>query len=233
MNPIVEDVISSLEEFKDEARIVFAAKSYPTAMKVIGVTNPNSKIVLKELKTQTKKFSGRERIDLAKELCKTNIFECQHIALEYLGKDKKALAELTSKDLDEFNQNMDNWVSVDCFAGYLVGYAWREGIISTKKVKSFLNSDDFWSRRIAVVSTVALNQKARGGTGDAKKTIEICELVIDDHQDMMNKALSWVLRELAKVDSEPVEKFLSKHKSRLHPRVIREVTSKLETGKKN
>jgi len=232
MKLIIKDIISSLEEFKDPNRLEFAAKSYPTSMKVIGVTNPNSKIVLKELKTQTEKFSGREKIELAKDLFKTNVFECQHIAMEYLGKDKKVLAALSSSDIDEFNQNMDNWVSVDCFAGYLVGYAWREGIITTKKVKSFLNSDDFWSRRIAVVSTVALNQKARGGTGDALKTIEICELVIDDHQDMMNKALSWVLRELAKIDTVPVEQFIEKYKSRLHPRVLREVKNKLETGRK-
>jgi 3-methyladenine DNA glycosylase AlkD len=232
MNSIVKDVIASLEAFKDPNRIAFASKSYPTSMRVIGVTNPNSKTVLNELKALTKNYSGREKIDLAKSLFDTNIFECQHIAFEYIGKDKKALKELTAKDVQEFCVNMDNWVSVDCYAGYILGYAWREGVVTTEKVKSFLKSDDFWSRRIAVVATVALNQKARGGKGDAKKTLEICELVIDDHHDMMNKALSWVLRELAKIEKEPVIDFIQKNQNRLHKRVLREVKNKLDTGKK-
>ncbi len=233
MKDLINDIIASLKSFQDPNRIEFAAKSYPTGMKVIGVTNPNVKLILKELKTQTKKYSGREKIELAKKLADTNIFECQHIAFEFIGKDKKALKALTEKDIDDFDKNLDNWVSVDCFSAYLVGYAWREQIISTKKVKSYYDSTDFWRRRIAIVATVSLNQKARGGTGDTKRTLEICSLAIDDHQDMINKALSWALRELAKIDKNPVIEFIEKYEGRLHSRVLREVKHKLTTGTKN
>lgn len=233
MKAIVGDIISTLEGFKDLNRIEFAKTSYPTAMKVIGVTAPNEKVILKELKTQTKKFTAREKIDLAKSLADTHIFECQHIAFEFLGKDKRTLMELSEKDIDDFDQNLDNWVSVDCFSAYLVGFAWRENIITTEKVKSYFNSKDFWRRRIPIVATVSLNQKARGGTGDAKRTLEICELCVEDHQDMINKALSWALRELVKIESDPVIDFIEKHEDQLHPRVLREVRHKLTTGKKN
>jgi len=114
-----------------------------------------------------------------------------------------------------------------------LGYAWRVGVVSTNHIKRIYNSENFWLRRIALVSTVALNQKARGGTGDAPKTIEICKLAVNDHQDMINKAMSWVLRELAKVDKEPVRLFLEEFREQLNKRVIREVTKKLETGRKN
>ncbi len=233
MEQLVQEIITSLESFKDPQRLEFASKSYPTAMKVIGVTVPNEKIVLKELRNETKKFTGREKIAVAIALSDTGIFECQHIALEYLGKDKKALKELTSADLEKLNRNMDNWVSVDCYAGYLFGYAWREGVVSTESIKELYQSDNFWNRRIAIVSTVALNQKARGGLGDAKRTLEVCELAVDDHQDMITKALSWALRELAKIDAEPVADFIAKFEDRLHKRVLREVKKKLETGRKN
>ncbi len=233
MSKLVKDIISSLKSLQDPDRIAFAKKSYPTNMMVLGVTVPSEKVVLKELKTFTKQFSPRDKIELAKELANTNIFECQHIAFEYLGKDKRALNELNEKDINDFEQNLDNWVSVDCFSAYLVGYAWREGIISTDKVKSYLQSDDFWVRRIAVVATVSLNQKARGGTGDANRTLEICELVVNDHEDMINKALSWALRELSKIERKPVEMFIKKHEANLHPRVLREVRHKLTVGTKN
>ena len=61
MKDLINDIIASLKSFQDPNRIEFAAKSYPTGMKVIGVTNPNVKLILKELKTQTKKiFRQRE-----------------------------------------------------------------------------------------------------------------------------------------------------------------------------
>ncbi len=233
MNIIIQDIITSLEGFSDEKRIEFAKKSYPTSMKVIGVIVPNEKIILKELIAQTQKYSGREKLELAKELANTNIFECQHIAFEYISKNKKALNELTEKDLDEFNKNLDNWVSVDCYSAYLLGYAWRENKISTDKIKSFYQSDNFWIRRCAIVATVSLNQKARGGKGDAERTIEICKLAINDHADMINKALSWALRELAKIEKGPVIRFIDEFKDKLHPKVIREVNNKLDKGTKN
>jgi 3-methyladenine DNA glycosylase AlkD len=97
----------------------------------------------------------------------------------------------------------------------------------------WLSSPDRWRRRIAVVSTLAWNQKARGGTGNAEKTLMVCEKAVDDHDDMVQKALSWALRELSKRDKEPVHEFMEKHWDRLTGRVRREVMNKLETGKKN
>ena len=233
MHEIVEGIIRSLETLKDPDRIAFAKKSYPTKSKVIGVTVPNEKLILKELNALTNKWTGKEKLELAKQLVNTDIFECQHIAFEYLGRDKKALHELSEQDIYDFDRNLDNWVAVDCFSAYLLGYAWRENKVSTEKVKSYMGSEDFWRRRIPIVATVSLNQKARGGSGDAKRTIEICTLAVDDHQDMINKALSWALRELAKIEKEPVYNFITKHEEKLHPRVLREVRHKLNTGRKN
>lgn len=232
MKHLIADIIESLNSLSDPKRIEFAKKSYPTKMEVIGVTNPNLKIVLKELKVQTKSFSIDEKYEIAKQLVDANIFECQQLAHEFIGNDKKNIKAINRDYLNYFFKNMDNWVSVDYYGALFVGYAWRENIIATDDIKWFLKSDDFWIRRIAVVATVALNQKARGGKGDIARTIEICTLVVDDHADMMNKALSWALRELAKIYPEPVIEFMEKHKNRLHKRVIREVNNKLNFGVK-
>lgn len=233
MKQLIEDIKSSLEEFADPKRIEFAKTSYPTKMKVIGVTVPNLKHVLKELKLSTKGYSISEKLVLAKALISEDVFELQQLAYEFLGSNKQVLQSLSVNDIKELGRNLDNWLSVDYYAAIIVGFAWREGIIAIDDVKEHLQSDDFWIRRIAVVATVSLNQKARGGLGDSEQTLEICRNVVDDHEDMMVKALSWALRELAKIESKPVEDFLEKYKERLHRKVFREVTTKLETGKKN
>ena len=84
-----------------------------------------------------------------------------------------------------------------------------------------------------MVATVALNSKARGGVGDTARTLGVCRAVLADRDDMVVKALSWTLRELAKRDHRAVEQFLKAHDGRMAPRVRREVGNKLRTGLKN
>jgi len=233
MEQLINDIIKSLEVFADEKRIDFAKKSYPTKMRVIGVTVPNLKTVLNELKKQTKNLIFPEKIDLAVKLNQTSIFECQQVAFEYIGNDKNVASKLTENDIDRLEQNLDNWISVDYFGALIVGNAWRCKNITIDKVKTYLKSADFWIRRIAIVATVSLNQKARGGFGDNKQTLEICQMVVADHNEMIIKALSWALRELAKIDKTPVIEFVDLNKNKLNKKVLREVINKLETGKKN
>ena len=78
-----------------------------------------------------------------------------------------------------------------------------------------------------------MNARSRGGTGDTKRTIMVCEKVVEDRDDMIVKALSWALRELSKSDKKAVAEFLEKYNEKLAGRVRREVHLKLETGRKN
>jgi 3-methyladenine DNA glycosylase AlkD len=145
----------------------------------------------------------------------------------------EAAASLNSRTIQLLGKGIDSWDSVDTFACYLSGPAWREHQLSDSLIARWTRSKNRWWRRAAVVSTVPLNNKARGGRGDAERTIQICRLVVDDRDDMVVKALSWALRELSKRNKGVVESFLSENESRLAPRVLREVRNKLRTGLKN
>ena len=230
---LIQDVISTLKSYQDLEFLRFVKTSCPTNMVLIGVRGVNLKKVLKKLKGQTKEYSARQKIELAIQMGQTGIFDCQHTGLVFLGEDKKALKELTVKDIDSLLVNMDNWASVDTFGLYILGYAFRENIISIKKLKSYYQSKDFWLRRLPIVATVRLNLRSRGGKGDPERTLEVCEWAIDDHADLINKAMSWALRELAKVDAIPVIDFIDQYEDRLHSRVLREVRNKIKTGRKN
>lgn len=72
-----------------------------------------------------------------------------------------------------------------------------------------------------------------GHTGDAKRTLAVCEMLIDDRDDMVVKAMSWALRALAQRDPKSAERFVEKNRSRLAARAVREVGNKLRTGLKN
>ena len=80
---------------------------------------------------------------------------------------------------------------------------------------------------------VPLNNRTQGGSGDAPRTLAVCELLIDDRDDIVVKAMSWALRQLVAHDRLAVRGFLERQREAIAPRVIREVNNKLRTGLKN
>lgn len=228
----IQNIIKELKTLSDPDRKLYGEKSYPTKMKILGVKVPELKNITKEIIKEIKHLTKNESLKHAKSLIETNIFECQQIAYEAISNDKNIMSTLTFKDIQELGKNLDNWLSVDMYAGLLVGHLWRDNRITDNTIQQWAKSEDFWMRRTAVVATVALNQKARGGEGDPKRTLEICSIVVNDKEDMVIKSLSWALRELAKRDTKPVKDFITKHKKVLHPKVLREVSKKIETGRK-
>ena len=155
------------------------------------------------------------------------------VAYELLLHHRLAFNSLKRKTLENLGCGNNSWAEVDAFACYLAGPVWRERQVSASLIRRWASSSNRWWRRTAVVSTVPLNSRARGGTGDTTRTLNICEMLVADRDDMVVKALSWALRELSKRDPEAVRKFLREHEGVLAARVVREVNSKLETGVKN
>ena len=143
-----------------------------------------------------------------------------------------AFRALDDEILAELAVGLNSWDSVDAFARTLAGPAWAHGRMSDCLVDRWAASPDRWLRRTALVSTVALNRPREGGPVDAPRTVAICERLVDDRDDMIVKALSWALRELARQDPGSVRAFVDRHQARLASRVKREVGNKLRTGLK-
>jgi 3-methyladenine DNA glycosylase AlkD len=153
------------------------------------------------------------------------------LAYELITNHKQTFESLSLRQVVSFGQGMASWSDVDCFACYLAGLAWRHGLIPTTAVKSWARSSNRWWRRAALVATVPLNVKAQGGTGDSARTLAVCKLLIADRDPMVVKALSWALRALAVREPREVSRFLRTHEG-FAPLVVREVETKLKTGRK-
>jgi 3-methyladenine DNA glycosylase AlkD len=230
---ITRELVEAMKVFSDRERINKMAYYAPTAMKVLGVSSPDIKSVLRETRGKYGSLSERGWVAVCKELVSLDIFECQLVAYEILDRNKRLLSALVYEDLKGLGRNLDNWASVDTYSVAIHGVLWRMGIVTDRHIEQLLQSRNHWDRRVAVVSTVALNLSSRGGTGDTPRTLWVCEKVADDRHDMIQKALSWALRELSKRDRDAVQKFMEEHGHRLAGRVVREVNHKLEFGTKN
>lgn len=153
-------------------------------------------------------------------------------AYELIACHPSGIVTLTPQLLSRLGHGLNDWGSVDTFACYLAGPAWREGRLPTRHIHTWLRSPDRWKRRTAVVCTVALNVRARGGHGDVERTLDVCRRVVADRDDMVVKAVSWALRSLVEWDRAAVANFLKEHDAALAARIKREVSNKLRTGRK-
>jgi 3-methyladenine DNA glycosylase AlkD len=186
----------------------------------------------REISREWRGLSGAEVLMLTETLVSNG--KCSRwFAFELAHYHRAAMSQLSAAWLQRLAKGNCEWHHVDPFACYLLGPAWREGGVTDEEIARWARSKDRWRRRSALVSTVALNNKARGGHGDTRRTLAACDLLRRDRDDMVVKAMSWALRELSRTDPEAVKHYIARHEAELAPRVLREVRNKLGTGLKN
>jgi 3-methyladenine DNA glycosylase AlkD len=195
-------------------------------------TNAAVRSVRQAYTKRIKDWESSDVFNLALEIIKLGE-AYRWIAYELVHYHRVTIESLGKDELEALGAGIHTWQQVDVFAPYLSGVAWRKNQIDDAVIHEWARSEDFWWRRVALVSTIGLNVKARGGIGDVDRTLSVCELLIDDREDMVVKALSWSLRCLVVHDAAAVRAFVHKHDDALAARVRREVRNKLETGLKN
>ena len=185
--------------------------------------------VRREYSKRLRAASAAEMLALAQTLAGRH----RWVAYELLYHHPGGLSVLDTVQVERLGEGIDGWGAVDPFGRYISGPAWQRRLIPDDAVHRWAECGDRWWRRAALVSTVPLNLRSAGGTGDTRRTLEVCRRLASDRDDTVVKALSWALRALVVWDPEAVRAFLLEHGDRLGARVRREVSSKLETGLKN
>jgi 3-methyladenine DNA glycosylase AlkD len=99
---------------------------------------------------------------------------------------------------------INNWDLVDSSACYIVG-AYLEKR-DKKPVFRLAKSANLWERRIAILSTFHLIRRK-----DFSNALEISGILIKDREDLIHKAVGWMLREIGKRDLPAEKTFLDKN----------------------
>jgi len=154
------------------------------------------------------------------------------VAYELINHHPAALDVLTAAAVQGLGRGISSWAETDTFSCYIAGPCWRRGRLRDADILAWTQSSNRWWRRAALVATVPLNVLAQGGTGDARRTLAVCRALLNDCDPQVVKALSWALRALVPRDRHAVERFLSRHGTRLASLIRREVGCKLATGRK-
>ncbi|MEO5921913.1 MAG: DNA alkylation repair protein [Pseudolysinimonas sp.] len=119
---------------------------------------------------------------------------------------------------------LNNWDLVDASAEHIVGPQVRTGRTSGALLDELAASSDLWERRVAVLATFDFIKN-----GDAGPTLRLAEALLGDRQDLMHKAVGWMLREVGKrVSREQLTGFLDAHAAAMPRTMLSYATEHLE-----
>jgi len=99
---------------------------------------------------------------------------------------------------------INNWDLVDLSAPNVVGAYLADKNRDT--LYRLARSKLLWERRIAMVATHCYIRK-----GDFADGLAIARILLSDTEDLMHKAVGWMLREIGKRDKRILEEFLRKY----------------------
>lgn len=101
-------------------------------------------------------------------------------------------------------RRVNNWDLVDCSAPYILGP--RLESRSRGLLYRLARSRSLWDRRMAVLATFHFVKR-----GELADTLRLAELLLADGEDLIHKAVGWMLREVGKRDLAAEESFLRRH----------------------
>ena len=227
----VDRLLAALLPFQNPERAEVGKGYTPTARRLLGISVPDLRATLKPFRAELKARPVDEARERILRIARADVHEIHHAAYELIAGLPRVRQTLSTEEVLGLADGNDNWASVDTWACEVGGPALKQGVLSDVDLLAWTVSPDRWRRRAALVCTVPLNMKSRGGTGDTRRTLRMCEPLATDGDPMVAKALSWALRELLEQDPEAVVAFLAAHA--VPALVRREVGTKLRTGVKN
>jgi 3-methyladenine DNA glycosylase AlkD len=109
---------------------------------------------------------------------------------------------------------INNWDLVDCSAPQIVGAHLQQG--SRSFLRELARSRSLWDRRIAILATFQYIK-----ANDFADALAIARMLLADREDLIHKAVGWMLREIGKRDRKVLERFLREHVSRMPRTALR------------
>jgi 3-methyladenine DNA glycosylase AlkD len=111
-------------------------------------------------------------------------------------------------------KRVNNWDLVDSSAPQIVGAHLTPQ--NSALLVDLAKSTNIWKRRIAIIATQHFVRHR-----EFRPTLTIAALLIDDPEDLIHKAVGWMLREVGNRDRTVLDSFLSKHYARMPRTMLR------------
>ena len=213
--------IAELKAFGKKGRVSDLARFYKTAPGeygegdvFLGGTVPQTRSVAKnyqklDLKEVEKLFASPFH---EARLCAAIILNLQFKSAKS-SPERKKIFDFYLKQVRA--ERVNNWDIVDVSAPWMGVYLTEVDDPMPLLIK-LSTSKSLWQRRVSIILTFALIR-----AGDLEPTIIISKRLLNDQEDLIHKAVGWMLRELGKRDVMLLRGFLCEHAHQMPRTMLR------------
>lgn len=157
-----------------------------------------------------------EEID---KLLASEVHEHRSVGLIILTERSKRADLDEARELYDFylarTDRINNWDLVDLSCRDVVG-GYLHSTHNPEPLGLLATSDLIWDRRIAIVSTWCFTK-----SDNLVPCFAIAEQLLNDREDLIHKAVGWMLREAGKRDEAALEVFLGEHAANMPRTALR------------
>ncbi|MGH1445595.1 MAG: DNA alkylation repair protein [Cognatishimia sp.] len=216
MGLTVEDAIEQLTALAETGQAEQKAAYHKQTRPVLGVPNPAINDVSK---TWRQTLSVEERVTLADDLWKTDIFEARIAASKLLTQQRLRPDDAAWALIQSWVPEFDSWAIADhaCSAG-------QKRLIADPSrldtVEQWTTSEHMWTRRAALVITLPWTKQNFPKPHELEardRVLGWAATYVTDPDWFIQKAVAWWLRDLSKHDADRTRAFLAEHGDTMKP----------------
>ncbi|MBQ4823766.1 DNA alkylation repair protein [Leisingera sp. HS039] len=208
----LDDALASLKAQAEPGRAAQMAAYHKQTREILGVPNPATNDLTK---TWRQALPLEERVNLARALWETDIFEARIAAAKLLTQARIKEDAPVWELLQAWVPGFDSWAIAD-HACSAISKRLQAAPERLDTVEAWTQSDHMWSRRAALVATLPwakMNNLKPADQEQRERILGWAAAYVPDRNWFMQKAVAWWLRDLSKHDAERTRAFLAEHRA--------------------
>ncbi len=209
MSIIIQQIREDFKASVDEHTKQTAHNYFKEDIKVYGIKTAIVGKIAKNYWKRVKSLSKQEIFALCEELYKSNYMEEAFVVSNWLP---EYIDNLEAADVATFKRwiecYIDNWAKCDGFCNHTVGDLIMKCPEIVGEVKSWAKSQNRWLKRASAVSFILPGRKGMF----LADTFEICDILLLDGDDMVQKGYGWLLKEESRLHQKDVFDYVVAHR---------------------
>jgi 3-methyladenine DNA glycosylase AlkD len=197
-------ILKNLKEHGNKEKALALQRFFKTAPGQYGEGDVFAGIRVPEIRKLAKQYHMLPISEIA-GLLRSPVHEARMLALLILvGAYAKGDSCLQNEIYNFYLRNtrhINNWDLVDVSAEHIVGAHLR--FDDRTPIHALATSDLVWDRRISIMATFHYIKR-----GEFAETLRLAKMLLLDGEDLIHKAVGWMLREIGKRDQNVEELFL-------------------------
>lgn len=206
----ITEVVNQIRLKKNLAKATFLARYFKTGKGEYGEGDTFLGLTVPQVKEVARKFYKEVSFNDIRKLLSRPIHEYRQAGLMMLALKFSKADEKERKTIYDFylryTKYINNWDLIDGSAPAIIGCYLLDHIKERRILYNLAKSKSIWERRISILATFAFIKR-----NDFSDTLLIADLLLNDHHDLIHKAVGWMLREVGKRDEKTLEAFLAKY----------------------